>query len=531
MTDISNEEHLWLLTAYGAKDAITQGRVLEPILGSIQHHGTRTGFESDSRLAPIIRDMGLLGFCQDRTQAQRFETKIKTRMDSLLKQMRELTGKENLNPRSPPQVAKWLYTEYENGALVPPMLQDREDDDWEDLEDENAYSVGREALLSLEETGVPEEISKFINLKIQYGSLSTLLTTNIQRVYDSPPHPANPSLYTWLQPDFRIETSTARLKSRPNVQNYAKRGFVNTRTLFVAPGWIEDPSHEWGFRPDPDFPYEPHVFVSTDSAQIELRFYAGESNDQFYCKAFREGLDAHSLNVASLDKPGASMDIIMKVYDDFMAKRSGKQGSDMKAMAENVRTLYKCVVFSMLYGSGWQKVFALLSKQTDKATGVRAFPDLYKNPGHVEKIYKTFKRVHPELGDWHTRVDNLVQTRGYVEEGYGGRRIIYPWGQAEPNAARNFTIQAAAASHMAENLMTIAEAAPYQGFSPWSGPVTQVHDEITVCVPVSKAYEIAKISQEAFTGSYKGVPLEGDPEVSIRYAGKQIPLDKLPRAA
>lgn len=495
---LGDVEHLHLLTAYGVKDALVQGRALPLLLEDIRTYGTGRGFMADCRLAPTIRDMGLLGMPQDKLRAARFAGQIRTRMAALEEEMREISGLPKLNPRSSDQVAKYLY---ETRGLEPALNPDGEE--WEEGD---GWSVGRPALFALEDAGVPEDVKRFIQAKIKHGSLGTLLSTNIARVFDCPEHPSDPARLTWLQPSFRKETTTGRLVSNPNVQNYTTRGAVNTRTLFVPPPG--------------------HVFIVTDSEQLELRLYAGESGDAYYTKAFQEGLDAHSLNVVSLlAKPGSSEGEIMDLYRDFMARLTGEKGSEAKSEAKKVRTLYKSVVFSMLYGSGPAKVFVILSQDCDKATGVRFFGDL--KYATIEKVYKRFKQVHPWLDQWHQTVDEQVRRNGYVEEKAGGRRLVYPEGMSEPNGARNFTIQGAAATKIDESLEAIAEAYPYQSLSEWTGVFNQVHDEVALCVPVTHAKEAYEVCREAFRGEFRGIPLLGEPEIQLRYADKPIPLEML----
>lgn len=481
-------EHLNLLTAYGIQDAIVQGRVLPSLMRSIRRHGTARGFDWDCRLNPTIRDMGLLGLPQSIERADDLKAKIERRRIDVVTAARKIAGTD-LNLGSSPQVATWLF---DTRGLRPAINQDGSE--WEE---DDGYSVSRDCLLALEESGVPEDVARFINLKIQYGSLSTLLTKDIARVYSERPHPGFPEgEATWLQPSFRKETTTGRLVSNPNVQNYTTRGFVNTRSLFVAPPG--------------------HVFVIADSEQLELRLYAAESGDEYYTRAFVEGLDAHSLNVVSLLAPeGASEGQVMELYREFTSKLN-----DGDKDAKKVRTLYKSVVFGMLYGAGWERVWKILAWSVNKATGERLFPDLMGAKGRklIREVYERFKRVHPWLERWHHRVDRHVRSNGWVEESAGGRRVVYPEGPSEPNAPRNFTIQAAAATHIDRTMIQIAEAYPYQGLSPWSGLTNQVHDEIVLCVPEDEARRACGIVSEAFRSEHKGIPLLGEAEVFGAYA-------------
>jgi len=481
-------EHLNLLTAYGIQDAVVQGRVLPSLLASIRRHGTAKGFEDDCRLNPTIRDMGLLGLPQSIERADAMRSKVEARRIEVVKRAREIADRPDLNLGSSPQVADWLF----GTRGLRPVLN-AEGDAWEE---DDGWSVSRDCLLALEESGVPEDVARFINLKIQFGSLSTLLSKDIARVYAERPHPAFHESATWLQPSFRKETTTGRLVSNPNVQNYTTRGFVNTRSLFVAPPG--------------------HVFVIADSEQLELRLYAAESGDEYYTRAFVEGLDAHSLNVVSLLAPeGSSEGDVMRLYADFMRKLNGGDTD-----AKKVRTLYKSVVFGMLYGAGWERVWKILAWSVNKATGERLFPDLMGAKGRklIREVYERFKRVHPWLERWHARVDRHVSTHGWIEESAGGRRVVYPEGPSEPNAPRNFTIQAAAATHIDRTMEQIADAYPYQSLSEWTGLTNQVHDEIVLCVPESEAPRACGIVTEAFRRDHKGIPLLGEAEVFTAYA-------------
>lgn len=280
-------------------------------------------------------------------------------------------------------------------------------------------------------------------------------------------------------------------------QNIPNRTALNIKTMYVAPPG--------------------HVLIKADFDQIEVRVVAALSNDELDLRAFREGLDVHSLSAAFIyssieGKPAE------EIYAWLESKEITPEERDLK------RGFGKGTRFSKAYGAADDKVYSMLVSGRDKATNVRNLPLLAELPrSEGEKLVRTLCRAwnesHPTQRAYQESLELDFSRKGFIESAVMGRRRYCPDGPNTLNVLYNYPAQSTAADIANRAAKLIDERIPHRGWSPYSGLICQVHDELTVCVPEERAQEAARIIQECMRTEIKGVPITATPEIVKRWSG------------
>lgn len=205
-------------------------------------------------------------------------------------------------------------------------------------------------------------------------------------------------------------------------QNIPDRTSLNIKTMFVAPPG--------------------HVLVKADFEQIEARIFAWIAQDKAMLKAFREELDVHSLNAATVF---ARMDkrSVQEIYDWLQAETGGASPAERALY----RTCAKRIVFAKQYGVENEKMFQILSGDRDKATNERTLPQLAEMPRDeakalVKDLSAGWDSSHPEMKEFQVNINEQIKQQGYVVEQLSGRRRHFPDGPNQPGQPYNFPIQA-----------------------------------------------------------------------------------------
>lgn len=477
-----------LLHLYCCRDVLGTLRLEQVLQQEIVNCGTQDQAAVDRALGPHVRDMGELGLTVDEQIRGDLSRKLNAEVKQKRTELRELVGDEKFNPGSTFQVRKWLYGKKGYRPQINPRSKP-----WKEGDDPSTSTA---ALLKLQDKGVDEEASKFIDLMIEFRAWDKLRGTYVDNLRVRFPNweqtgidvgwvgevavdgeaklPRRRAL-SKLHANFKQHVvSSGRLASSPNVQNIPERGKLNMRQMFIAPPG--------------------HVFVGADLDQAELRIYAIVANDRLLLKAFKEGLDPHTWNAASFyAKTEAD---IPKLYAAMKAKP--------KSELKNIRNLAKRVVFLILYGGEVDKMFDTMSNDRDRATGERLFPNLKK--ADVAKIFDGWHRSHPETRRWQKACAEGAVAYGYTAAAFlSRRRRFFPGGANKPGAQPNHGIQATGAEIANRALLAIGRRIPHRGWSYHSGLVCQVHDAIYVIVPEARAEEAKRILEEEMIYEHEGM--------------------------
>lgn len=487
------------LHTYNAKDVLCTSRIWSFVEKRIVECNTQTQFNTDTLLAPVAREMTNLGVPIDEVLRGHFSVQFNKLTKEFRRDFDQIIGR-HLNIGSPAQLGDYLYDEL---GYQPPL--NPQGYDWEEGDD---WSTSTPALLRLIDHGVDERTRSAIEVILQFRACDKIRGTYIDglKVYyeddpllleagrasavfvdDEPTLPERNAISV-LHPTWGLQTvPTGRWTSKPNVQNWASRAWAleneqgvkeptNLRRMIVAPPG--------------------HVLVGADFEQIELRIYAAVANDELLLRAFFEkdkygnDYDPHSLNAAVLFTPTATTSAIDDTYYQLIAMKKGS--NDDKARLKHLRVIAKRFAFLCVYGGKREKLFSVMTAERDKATGERVFTDLTERK--VREWFDRWHNAHPETRQWHQHVADFLREHGYVMSPMLDKRKRYfPGGASQENAPPNMEIQSASAATTNDSMLQICEEIPFRGWSSWTGLILNVHDQIVLIAPESKAEEACGI--------------------------------------
>jgi len=519
---VGTDTDLWI---YNARDVLCTDRISRVVQDRVVACGNVAQFRVDSRLAPVARDMGLLGLWIDETVRGDMSAKFNKLSRECGARFQGLVGKD-INPRSVPQLREWIYDD-----LKLPKY-DREGHEMPDDTDEDA-STSNGAIFKLIDMGLAPEIATALNTLLEYRAIEKIRGTYVDglrvdytsdngsksrvsavKLGDDEILPERPE-YSRLYVTWKIHTiPTGRWASQPACQNWPSRGWVvdgkatNTRSMVVAPPG--------------------HVLVGADYEQIEARIYAISAGDRYVLKGFKDGLDVHSLNAATIFAKSESE--IMPLYEKFAAAHFKYQKQKPATDAEKeeasyvkyVRTVAKRVMYLECYGGEEEMLFSTMASERDKATNRRTFPNLDKR--RVGEWQERWTRYHVEMKSWQRRIAYEVRRDGFVRSLLESRRARYfIGGPNKKNAPPNHQIQASAAEMANAAVLRIAEKIPFGSWSKWTGLCLQIHDYLGVYVPENRAEEAKKIVEECMyfempTGEGWVMPFPAEAKVSRSWA-------------
>jgi len=495
---VDGVDDYWL-HLYCAKDVLGEMRLIAPLATQVANEGTALALGTDLQLAPVARDMGMLGLNIDEEKRHKFFKTLDAAGTERATQIRHVTGIGDFNPNAFKQVSKYLYV---TKGLSPPYATDGRE--WDELEDDEVAvdtsdpevilakaATNELSLLRLLELGVDDHTRQFIELLLSYRGIQKCKSTYVGLKRDDETgstidthrvrgfiqtetwgHHTNLSI---LHPSWKIHvTPTGRWATSPNVQNWPERvvynvdlykatdgkdGILNTRAMVKAP--------------------EGYVLVGADYAAIELRLYAVMAQDKLLLDAIFTGKDPHCLNYATMmAKSPADLE---KWYD-----RVDKADPKVR---KYLRLIAKRFGFLVIYGGQKDKLYRTMAGDRNP-DGSRSFPDL--KPADVEMWFDNWHKGHPETRKWQEAVVRAWSSHGFVASILDGRRRFFIGG-LDATAMPNMTIQGSAASIANRAMIKIAAACPYRGWGELAGPVLQVHDFIGLQVPLARQKEAEEL--------------------------------------
>jgi DNA polymerase I-like protein with 3'-5' exonuclease and polymerase domains len=288
-----------------------------------------------------------------------------------------------------------------------------------------------------------------------------------------------------IHPNFnQARTVTARLScSDPNLQQIPKSGVCAVRYPFK--------------------PKEGCVFLQCDYSQVELRILAHLAGDEGMIKAFKDGLDIHSLTA----------------YECFVGKGipEGTSLEDVKKHYSSFRTAAKTISFGIVYGMGAKALAETLGITEKKA---KEYIDSYLDGKPKVKEYMVLRQRE-------------MWNKNYVETPLGRRRHMAPnpktgrWPFGWERKAINFPIQSASAEILKYVMRRLYDRLKAEKFP--AKLLLQIHDELIIECREDFVETVLPVIKEIFEEAIEGlgvkfaVPLEADPAVQYRWA---IEVDK-----
>lgn len=161
------------------RDVLTTMRLGRDVYEEVMRCGARSQYEVDRAIAPVARDMGDLGLCIDERMRGELSTTMNAECKSRRNELVKLVGDQNFNPRSPPQIRRFLY---KTKGLLPVI--NTKGKDWLEGEDP---ATNINALLKLKATqALDRTTSDFIETLLEFRAYEKLRGTYIDNLEVSP---------------------------------------------------------------------------------------------------------------------------------------------------------------------------------------------------------------------------------------------------------------------------------------------------------------------------------------------------------
>ncbi|MFB7671304.1 DNA polymerase [Kitasatospora purpeofusca] len=251
---------------------------------------------------------------------------------------------------------------------------------------------------------------------------------------------------------------------------HPKIGTLMARTARMSisdPPFQQLPSGDWTVRHCVEAD-EGRRMISVDFSSVEPRVMAALSEDPVMTAAILRGADLHNLTAESVFGPGFT---------------SGQ------------RKVAKVVQLGVAYGGGAKTIAAQTGLTLPAA----------------QAALKGYKRTYPTLARYIRALQRQVQRDGYELRTPSGRRLVFDRDAAY--ASFNGEIQSTARDIFAQGMLEIHE----RGLTPYV--LAPIHDEIVADAPAAEAEEVAREIGDAMRMTFRGIPIDTDPDVGGRSWG------------
>ncbi len=435
-SDVSVEK----ATEYSAEDADITFRLYRELEKSIKDNDLeRVMYGIEMPLIPVLVDMELTGVHVDLEYLKELSRKYSQKMEEIARKIFDIAG-ETFNLNSTIQVANVLE---KLGIKTGKKTR-----------------TGRISTSAdvLEELASEYEIAELI---LDYRKYQKLKSTYV----DALPRLINPKTSRIHASFNQTGTATGRLSSsNPNLQNLPKRDEEGKEIRKAIT------SQEKGWK-----------ILSADYSQIELRILAHMSGDENLIRAFKEGIDIHTMTASR----------IYNVPEEMVSP--------------DMRRVGKMVNFSIIYGV------------TPYGLAVRL-----KIPVRIaQKMISSYFDLYPGVRDFIKRTVAEAERNGFVKTLFGRRREVPQLRSRNKNTkaegeriAVNTPIQGSAADIIKLAMIRIHDRLRDMK----TKMIIQVHDELVFEVHPEELDEVTKMVKDEMENVVElKVPLEVDLSVSDRY--------------
>ena len=410
-------------------------RLAEKLRPEIAAEGTTSVYETmDLPLVQVLLRMEQAGVRIDRSVLGEMSTRLAVEMDTLGEKIFELSG-HRFNLNSPKQLGDVLF----NKMMLPKPMK---------------YGKGKvvsTAVDVLEELSEHHAVPRLVLEYRQLAKLKSNYLDQLPKLTDT-----EDRVHTTLN---QVGTATGRLSStNPNLQNVPVRTALGReiRAAFIpAPG---------------------NVLMSADYSQIELRLMAHFSQDTLLLKAYREGLDIHTLTASE----------VFGVSPAEMDKETRN-----RAKAVNFGIVYGISPFGLAaqLGIEQREAKSYIERYFERYAGVHRFIEETLEQTRKEQLVRTFfGRVRP-IPDILSSNANL---RGFAER-----------------TAVNTPLQGTAADLIKLAMIKIDAALRTRRLK--TRMTLQVHDELLFDATPDEAEEVkAMVKQEMENVVQLSVPIVAD---------------------
>ncbi|QTA37966.1 DNA polymerase I [Thermosipho ferrireducens] len=384
-------------------------------------------------LINVLAEMELNGVYFNKNYLFKLSKNMESKLNNLKNKIFEIAGEE-FNVNSSKQVAYILFDKLK----LPTSKKTAK----------GVFSTDAEVLVGLAEN---YEIARLL---LEYRKIQKLKSTYV----DTIPNVINPFTGRVHTTFHQTGTSTGRLSSsEPNLQNLPSRT-EEGREIRKA---IQPQENNWWI-------------LGADYSQIELRILAHMSEDVNLIRAFKEGMDVHSLTASRIF--GVSEELI----------------------TEKMRRIGKMVNFAIVYGVspyGLSKRIGLDISET-------------------RKVINNYFKYYFGVFEYIQKMKNFAKSNGYVETLLGRRREIPQITSSNANIraegeriAINTPIQGTAADIIKLAMINIYKELRRNNME--SKMILQVHDELVFEVPDKELEDMKELVKNEMENAVKlRVPLE-----------------------
>lgn len=317
----------------------------------------------------VLSDMEFRGIGVDREHLLEFRKTLEEELKVLESYLREVSGKEGLNPRAPGQVADVLYVDY---RLPRPKGKDRQG---RDLRNSTAKGI-------LETLEVKYPNHPFLRPLMQFRRIDKIRGSYVENTLGFMDCEGR------VHADYRVMgTEVGRLAVRdPALQTVPRASDRYGRMIRNA--FIPTPARS-GERPGR------YIFVISDWSQAELRVAAFYSQEPFLIRVYEEDRDLHTEGT-----------IAMFGTPEQIAERRSTSLEEAKVVWKELRVRVKMFNFAYLYG-GTEHSFA-----QDQGLPI----------GEAIAFVRRYEENMPVLAQWKRDRFAFAKKYGFVETIFGRRR-------------------------------------------------------------------------------------------------------------
>ena len=386
----------------------------------LDDYGVRKTYEEDMRLLrPLIRTQ-MRGVLIDQLLFRQYQSQLDRELAEASAILKDILGAD-FNPKSGKQLRKLLF---EDAKLEPIGFTKT-----------HQPRIDLDAILILSEKA-GADLEPLLRVLIEFRKIEKIRSTYFNEIIlDSRGR---------IHTQYTIHvTPTGRLSSRnPNLQNVPKKG--TPREIFISsPGYS---------------------FISRDYSQIELRYFAIETNDQILMDVFAEGGDPHSQNAMDL------FNISKDKVDDEIHRDFAK---------------------NFMYGAILYGGTAATVRRLSMSKVLRRGGSFVPTTKEIEVLQSNYLIKHPNIIKWQREIDTIVLRDRKLTNVFGRVRHFLGRPNDILRAAYNFPFQSVAAYIINRAYCELDKLIPEP-----DGIAMQVHDELVFEVRDNFVDEYIKVSKE-----------------------------------
>ncbi len=495
-----------VLRAYNLRDCLITRELAPIFMGELRRMGPQLEalYEEECRVTALMARATIRGIAVDfwRRDCERPEIpvydkkgavvsyqkglgpRLRDQMWNALGILRQLAGSSTFEPLKPTHLKELLFHK-----LRFPVVK---------LSESGLHpSTDKEAMVLLAlAAGTPEQklaIKALADFKQGQKFLSTFVE-GLKVTGDGRFHP------TW-----KLLTTSGRLNSSPNAQNWRK----NVKAIFCAG------PPRWG----PQVP-ETHHFTGVDLKQAEMRGIAYDANDSRLLTMYANDLNVHTVNLAlSLRvRPPighGDLDAQTEAYIRTVMPNLLGPGATFETLTEmtgnalkGARTLIKNDGFGRNYGGEDEVVFGILRAARDPDTNELLFPGLKRSD--VEANGVMWKKLNTGIIRWWAKKIADAKAKGFYQCPISGRIRWFRGGQKK-NDVLGTPIQMMIASFMNKRMLEIQDI-----YDRETGGealiVQQVHDALNAENPVGYDKRAGEVMQQVLN---RPIALPGFPNATF----------------